>query len=237
MVAVLGSNPAPTEQSKPKPRRGSRGSAAPPSGTSQPLWSGGPALPNDIQISTGAPQAVGEGGQAAPATAQASPEPAPKRAAGRAKPKAPTKEQEKVGAASGEDKANIGAKARAAKALEVRPGFASREDAVFWLRATLDGDPALENLVAVYEQEVNTELVGDADKLIDHSASIRRELARSQFRVLPEEWPGWEPTERELPGLLLAVVLLCLGAPLCYNMLKAVASLRPLPMIKQHKEA
>ena len=115
MVVVLGSNPTPTEQSKPKPRRGSRGSAAPPSGTSQALSSGGPALPNDIQISTGAAQAAGQGGQAAPATAQASPEPPPKRAASRAKPKAPTKEQEKVVAASGEDKATVGAKARAAK--------------------------------------------------------------------------------------------------------------------------
>ena len=129
------------------------------------------------------------------------------------------------------------AKARAAKALQARPGFASREDAVLWLRATLDGDPALENLVAVYEQELNNQLAGDADKLIDHSASIKRQLARSEFRVLPEEWPGWKPTDQELPGLLLSIVLLTLGAPLCYNLLKILASLRPLPIVNQDKAA
>jgi hypothetical protein len=33
------------------------------------------------------------------------------------------------------------------------------------------------------------------------------------------------------------VVLLCLGAPLCFNLLKALASLRPLPITKLGKEA
>jgi len=126
----------------------------------------------------------------------------------------------------------VAAKVRAAKALEARPGFASREDAVLWLRATLDGDPALENLAASYEQEVNTDLAGDADKLIDHSASIKRELARTGFQLLPEKSQGWIPNERELPGLLISIVFLCLGTTFCYNLLKAIASLRPLPTVK-----
>jgi len=129
------------------------------------------------------------------------------------------------------------AKARAAKALETRPGFASREDAVIWLRATLDGDPALENLIASYEQEVNTDLTGDADKLIDHSASIKRELARTELQLIPGTWQGWKPADHELPGLLVALVFLCLGAPFCYNMLKSIASLRPLSVMKQEKRA
>jgi hypothetical protein len=237
MVAVLGFTPANTEQSKPKPRRASRGSAAPTSGAPQSLSSESPAVPNDIQISAGAAQAVGEGGQAAPDTAQASPVAPTKRGAGRAKPKSPTKEHEKAGAAPGEDKATIEAKARATKALEARPGFASREDADSWLRATLDGDPALENLAAAYEQEVNTELVGDTDKLIDHSASIKRELARTELQLLPEKSQGWMPTGQELPGLLVAFLFLCLGAPICYNLLKAIASLRPLPVMKQDKQS
>ena len=147
------------------------------------------------------------------------------------KQKSTAKDREKSAAAPGEDRAIVEAKARAGKALESRPGFASREDAVLWLRATLDGDPALENLAAAYEQEVNADLAGDADKLIDHSASIKRELARSEFRVLPETWPGWTPTSQELPGLLVALAFLCLGAPICYNLLKSIASLRPLPAI------
>jgi hypothetical protein len=241
MVVVLEPTPATTEQPKPRPRHASRSIAVPPKGGSQPLSSGGHAVPNQIQVSTSVPMAVGETGQAAPAITQSLPDASAKelenRAATLAKPKVPTREREKSGAAPGADKATIEAKARAAKALEARPGFASREDAVLWLDAILDGDPALENLAATYEQEVNTELIGDADRLIDHSASIKRELARTEFQLIPEKWPDWKPTDHELPGLLVALVFLCLGAPFCYNMLKVIASLRPLPAMKQDKRA
>ena len=108
------------------------------------------------------------------------------------------------------------------------PGFASREDAVSWLQATVDEDPALENLVTAYEQEVNGDLVSDADKLIDHSASLKRELARSESQLLPEKWQGWKPVKHELPGLLVAMAVLSLGAPFWYNRLKSLASLRPM---------
>jgi len=234
MAAVLASTPAVAEQAKPKPHSASHSSAAASPDGSKPLANAGSATANDGLVSASVTSATVESGQAAP---DASAKARVNKFAVSAKSKTVSKAPEKSASAPGEDKANIDGKAKAAKALEARPGFASREDAVLWLRATLDGDPALENLVAVYEQEVNAELVGDGDKLIDHSASINRELARSQFRVLPEEWPGWKPTEHELPGMLLAVVLLCLGAPFCYNMLKAVASLRPQPMMKQSKEA
>jgi hypothetical protein len=234
MAAVLASTPAVVEQAKPKPHSASHSSAAVSLDGSKPLANGGSATANDGLVSASVTSATVESGQVAPdAPAKAR----VNKFAVSAKSKTVSKAPEKSASAPGEDKAIIDGKAKAAKALEARPGFASREDAVLWLRATLDGDPTLENLVAVYDQEVNAELVGDGDKLIDHSASIQRELARSQFRVLPEVWPGWQPTEHELPGMLLALVLLCLGAPFCYNMLKAVASLRPLSMMKQSKEA
>ena len=120
------------------------------------------------------------------------------------------------------------AKARASKALVTTPGFASREDAVSWLRGTLNSDPAIEILVANYEQAVNAQLVSDADKLLDHSASLKHDLARSELQLFPEKWPGWKPAGNELPGFLVALVLLSLGAPVCYNLLKTIASLRPL---------
>ena len=243
MAAVLASTPATTEQAKAKPRRASRSVAAPLPGGSQPLPIAGSTAPNDIQISVSGSSPAGDNDQASPAANPSATGTTAKERENRlalpAKSKSGAKAQEKSGSAPVpiEDKATMDAKAKAVKALQVRPGFASREDAVLWLRATLEGNPARENLVAVYEQELNNQLVGDADKLIDHSASIKRQLARSEFRVLPEEWPGWKPGGQELPGLLLAVVLLCLGAPLCFNLLKATASLRPLPIINQDKAA
>jgi hypothetical protein len=227
MIAVLAPTLVATEQPKPKPRHSSRTADASPTG--------GPGAPNEIQISTGVSQTVAEGGQAVPAVSQALTETPPRVRDNRvasAKAKSTAKEQEKPGGTPKEDPETLAAKVRATKALAARPGFASREDAVLWLRATLDGDPALENLAASYEQEVNADLASDADKLVDHSASIKRELARTEFQLSPEKSQGSTPNQHELPGLLISVVFLCLGAPFCYNLLKAIASLRPLPTVK-----
>ena len=181
------------------------------------------------------PNSFQEGGatQAAPGATEATPaEPAKKeeaKPATRSKPKTRSKgENAAVPSPRAEDRKMLDAKGRAAKALEAVPGFASREDAVSWLRGTLRGDPAADFLVAVYEQELDAALVSDSDKLIDHSASLKSELARSEFQLIPERWPGWTPTSRELPGLLIAVTFLSLGAPFCFNILKKLASLRPL---------
>jgi hypothetical protein len=235
MIAILETAPIATEQPKPKPRHVSHNVGGPAAGGSPSLSDGDAGGPNEIQISTGVSRAVGEGGQAVAAVSQGLAETPLKEREGKsasAKAKSATKEKEKLGVTPKEDPETITAKIKAAKTLEATPGFASREDAVLWLRSTLDGDPAVENLAASYEQEVNANLAGDADKLIDHSASLKRELARTEFQLLPENSQGRTPNEHELPGLLISVVLLCLGAPLCYNLLKAIASLRPLPTVK-----
>jgi len=144
------------------------------------------------------------------------------------KMKTPASEPEKSAAIPGEDRVTMEAKARAGKALETTAGFASREDGVSWLRATLNSDPALENLIANYEQTVNAQLVSDTDKLLDRSASLKHDLARSELQLIPENWTGWRPTGNEWPGFLVSLALLSLGAAICYNLLKTVASLRPL---------
>jgi hypothetical protein len=135
---------------------------------------------------------------------------------------------EKAALTPAEDIATMQAKELASKALVTTPAFASREDAVAWLRATLNSNPAVDNLAANYEQAVNAQLVSDTDKLLDHSASMRYEFGRSELQLVPEKWIGWKPAGNEWPGLLVSVALLSLCAPICFNLLKSVASLRPL---------
>ena len=137
--------------------------------------------------------------------------------------------------ATTEDKFTAEAKAKARHALEAVPGFASREDAESWLRTTLDGNPARERLAAAYQQEVNAELVSDSDKLIDESASLKSELVRSEFKLLPDG-RGWTQSSNEVPGLLVTVAFLSLGAAFWYNTLKSLASLRPQLAIRQDRE-
>src|SRR5206468_891721 len=79
-------------------------------------------------------------------TAPAIPEPA--------KRKARSKKREKVAAtaAPAEDRVTSEAKSKAMHALETSPGFASREEAESWLRATLDGNSARETLAAILDR-------------------------------------------------------------------------------------
>lgn len=128
-----------------------------------------------------------------------------------------------------EDKVTLEAKAKSMQALEAVPGFASRQDAEIWLRTTLDGNSASDSLAAAYQQEVNAELVSDSDKLIDESASLKSELARSEFRLFPNQ-QDWAQSSNEALGLLITVALLSLCAAFWYNTLKSLASLRPLTM-------
>lgn len=203
MATVLKLPPAPSEPGKAKPRHVSHGTAAPASdASSSPATSVG--APSEIEIASGA-------------------------ASAKSKPVGKERERAPVPV---EDGVTLEAKAKAFRALSERPGFASREDALFWLRETLEGEPALEPLAAAYEQELNADLPTDADKLLDHSASIKAELARTKLQFVPEEWRGWAPVGGELPGLLVAVAFLSLGATLCFNLLKRIASLRPLPSVK-----
>jgi hypothetical protein len=162
-------------------------------------------------------------------TAPAIPEPAKRKVRG--------KGREKVAAtpAPAEDSVTMEAKSKAMHALEASPGFASREDAASWLRTTLDGNPARETLAAAYQQEVHAELVSDSDKLMDQSASLKSELARSEPKLFQDERLSPLSTS-EVPGLLFTIAFLSLGAALWYNILKSLASLRPQLAIRQDRE-
>jgi hypothetical protein len=132
-----------------------------------------------------------------------------------------------------EDKVTAEAKTKATNSLEAVPEFASREDAESWLRTTLDGSPTIEGLAAAYRQEVNAELVSDSDKLIDESASLKSELAHSEFKLFPDG-RGW--AQSSVVGLLITVAFLSLGAAFWYNTLKSLASLRPQLAFRQDRE-
>lgn len=144
------------------------------------------------------------------------------RHSGRRKGRAKERERVAATAAPSEDIVTAGAKSKAMHELETVAGFVSREEAEDWLRRTLDGNPARESLAATYQRELNAELVSDSDKLSDQSASLKSELARSQFRLFQDERGS-----REIPGLLITIALLSLGAAFWYNKLRNLASLRP----------
>jgi hypothetical protein len=240
MASVLRTVAAVPEPPKPKVRPVSH-TVAPSSSNSQQSAGSSPSISHDAQESPRIVTAALADGQAATSASQAVPETSAKKEGSEPAPpvkrKAPAKERGKVAATAAptEDKVTAEAKAEATHALEAAPGFASREDAESWLRTTLDGNPARESLAAAYQQEVNAELVSDSDKLIDESASLKSELARSEFKLFPDG-PGWPHSSNEVPGLLVSVAFLSLGAAFWYNTLKSLASLRPQLAIRRDRE-
>jgi hypothetical protein len=238
MASVLRPVAAVPEPPKPKLRPVSHTVAPPSSSNLQQSAGSSPSVSRDAQESPRIVTAALADGQAAASVGQAVPETSAKsEPAPSVKRKAPAKEREKVAATAAptEDKVTAEAKAKAMHALEAAPGFASREDAESWLRTTLDGNPARESLAAAYQQEVNAELVSDSDKLIDESASLKSELARSEFKLFPDG-RGWPQSSNQVPGLLVTVAFLSLGAAFWYNTLKSLASLRPQLAIRQDRE-
>jgi len=154
---------------------------------------------------------------------------------GKRKARGKDRERIAVTAAPVEDKVTTEAKSKAMHALETWPGFASREEAESWLRTTVEGNPARDGLAAAYQQEVNAELVTDSDKLIDQSASLKSELARSEFKLFQDE--RLSPlSSTDVPGLFITIAFLSLGAAFWYNTLKNLASLRPLLATRQVRE-
>jgi hypothetical protein len=241
MVSVLQPVAALPEPVKPKVRPVSH-TIAPPSSNSQQLAGSNPSISYDAQGSP--PRIVTAAlayGQAATSVGQAVSETSAKKEGSEPAPpvkrKAPPKERKRVAATAAptENKVTAEAKTKAMRALEAAPGFASREDAESWLRTTLDGNPALESLALAYQQEVNAELVSDSDKLIDESASLKSELARSEFKLLSDA-RGWPHSSNDVLGLLVTVAFLSLGAAFCHNTLKSLASLHPQLAIRQDRE-
>ncbi|HEV2196288.1 MAG TPA: hypothetical protein VGR55_11960 [Candidatus Acidoferrum sp.] len=198
------------------------------------------AMVSVLHTVSATPEQATRNGQAAISTSQAVPETFASHEGSDAKPpvkrRGRAKEREKAAAtaAPAEDPVTAGAKSKAMHDLEAVPGFASREEAELWLRTTLDGNPARDSLAAAYQQEVNAELVSDSDKVIDQSASLKSELARSQFKLFQDE-RGGPQSSGEVPSLLLTIALLSLGAAFWYNTLQNLASLRPQMAARQER--
>lgn len=199
------------------------------------------AMVSILRTAPAIPEPPKPNGQTATSTGQVVPEISAKKEGSdtgpRVKRRARAREREKVAPTETptEDSVSAGAKSKAMHALETAPGFASREDAESWLRTTLDGNPARASLTAAYQQEVNAELVSDSDTLIDQFASLKSELARSEFKLF-QDGRGWSLSSSEVLNLLLTVAFLSLGAAFWYNTLKNLASLRPQLAIRQDRE-
>jgi tetratricopeptide (TPR) repeat protein len=129
------------------------------------------------------------------------------------------------------------------QALGNPPRFVSREDGELWLRAQLGVGDRTNFIIGEYRDLVQIRLTSAIDQLKDQAYSLRAEIGKTKFQLIPDPYPGWKgflsslwPINRQFWGILASVGLLSLGAPFWFNALKTLATLRPIVAAKEQRE-
>ena len=118
---------------------------------------------------------------------------------------------------------------RADAAIDPASAIASRTDALAWIKAHASSAENAAALEKAFNERLNQRLGDDLQRALDRFNSTRSDLAASGLSI----YPGADHTVGELFdrgshfwGILASVLLLSLGAPFWFNMLKNLSSLR-----------
>jgi len=126
----------------------------------------------------------------------------------------------------------------AAQKLGTPPEFFTAAAARDWIRAQIGDSLQAAPLIRDYNKILDTvlrEKIGDWMSVAD---SIRSDFKQARFQLIPKPYPGLQYQPRELLGIVLSSILLSLGAPFWYNLLKTLSNLRPrvAQIIQREKE-
>jgi len=116
----------------------------------------------------------------------------------------------------------------AAQQLGVPPEFFSAAAARDWMRAQIGDSTRAAPLLREYNKLLDTVLREKIGHWVEVADSIHSDFNGARFTLIPKPYPGWKNISlREMIGLVIASILLSLGAPFWYNLLKTLTSLRP----------
>jgi hypothetical protein len=130
----------------------------------------------------------------------------------------------------------------AAQRLGYPPPLQSSEEGETWIRVQVKDSDEADRLVRRFRDVVQATLKTRMDTLKMQVSSLKDELNKTEFQLVPDPYPGWDflpyhpQWKRHLAGILCAAALLSLGAPFWFNMLKTLTNLRPVLAAKQQKE-
>lgn len=129
------------------------------------------------------------------------------------------------------------------EALLDPPRFSTREDAEVWLRGQIPAEQKPETVVLEYRRLVTEKLKHTIYQLGEQANGLRARMEQTRLRIVPDPYPdfktfiaGMAPFSRHFWGIVISAALLSLGAPFWFNMLKRLASLRPIVAAKQDSQ-
>lgn len=114
---------------------------------------------------------------------------------------------------------------RKADAKGCSGGLLTRQDGEDWLRDHL-AEEDLTGALPVYGQTFSDVAAQNIKALGGSMEKLRGDLAQSQIRIFPD--PAHPAPPARPLGLLASILLLSLGAPFWYNVLRKLSDLRPI---------
>jgi len=109
------------------------------------------------------------------------------------------------------------------------PKVGSRSQAADWIRANVKEAADAPALVSTFNEAAEAKLSEALDKSIDRAKTLGASLASSGITLSPagHTWKDWFAiTSRHFWGMVASVLLLSLGAPFWFNVLKNMTSLK-----------
>ncbi len=116
----------------------------------------------------------------------------------------------------------------AAQQLGTPPEFFTAAAARDWIRAQIGDSVRAAPLIRDYNKLLDAVLREKIGHWMSVADSIRSDFSGARFTLIPKPYPSWKSITRwEIIGMIMSSILLSLGAPFWYNLLKTLSSLRP----------
>ncbi len=114
-----------------------------------------------------------------------------------------------------------------AQVLAPPPSFFSIDAAEDWIRTQIGDSARAQTLIDEYDAILQKVLKEKTGRLASVADSVRADFKKTRFIIIPSPYPQWPFGWRAIAGMIVSSLLLSLGAPFWYNVLKNLASLRP----------
>jgi len=118
----------------------------------------------------------------------------------------------------------------AASLGEVPTQLVTRQQGEAWLRDHLKGTSDRDSVLSTYNSQFDQATKSWLGELRNSTTSVNEQLQQASFQLIPTPYPpfgGYVTDLRHLAGTLVTVLLLSLGAPFWFNLLRQMANLRP----------
>jgi hypothetical protein len=119
-----------------------------------------------------------------------------------------------------------------------KKSFNNRMSVEKWIEENISDNLNKDSVIEDYRDLLNKTSKEHLEYLGNYVWELNKNLTQMQFKFLGEQnkWKFWELEPKRIPGILITIALLSLGAPFWFNILKNLTNLRTRLMQTEEKE-